>query len=196
MFVVSHEARGASSKPVCELKCSSINFSTAYSPVKTMLCWSEMDGWRGGGAINPKYTNTSNEMSHCKGCRLIYWFPESKAARPPADVSHKQSGSHTMAVTILLLLSFRCCSHDQITGNRYDSCAAARKPFLIWLLTTHNASLHPYKSKSEMSEFQPVCLNWLEDHWATPQSEIHLSSSHLDSFGVSVLEILAVFSPI
>lgn len=72
MFVVSHEARGASSKPVCELKCSSINFSTAYSPVKTMLCWSEMDGWRGGGAINPKYTNTSNEMSHCKGCRLIY----------------------------------------------------------------------------------------------------------------------------
>lgn len=28
MFVVSHQAHGASSKPVCELKCSSINCST------------------------------------------------------------------------------------------------------------------------------------------------------------------------
>ncbi len=34
MFVISHQAHGASSKPVCELKCSSINFSTVYSLVK------------------------------------------------------------------------------------------------------------------------------------------------------------------
>lgn len=34
MFVISHQAHGASSKPVCELKCSSINFLTVYSLVK------------------------------------------------------------------------------------------------------------------------------------------------------------------
>lgn len=37
MFVISHQAHGASSKPVCELKCSSINFSTAHFLVKKML---------------------------------------------------------------------------------------------------------------------------------------------------------------
>lgn len=142
----------------------------------------------------------------CLIVKAADWFTDSQNQRPlaliPSSLTNRVGvgRGHTMAVTILLLLSFRCCSHDQITGNRYDSCAAARKPFLIWLLTTRNASLYPYKSKSEMSEFQPeaayVCLNWLEDHRATPQSEIHLSSSHLDSFGVSVLEMLAVFSPI
>lgn len=65
MFVISHQAHGASSKPVCELKCSSINFSTVYSLVKKKCCVGQR--WIGGilGPINPKYTNTSNEMSHC-----------------------------------------------------------------------------------------------------------------------------------
>lgn len=65
VFVISHRAHGASSKPVCELKCSSINFSTVYSPVKNKCCVGQR--WIGGilGPINPKYTNTSNEMSHC-----------------------------------------------------------------------------------------------------------------------------------
>lgn len=34
MFVISHQAHGASSKPVTQLKCPSINFSAVYCLVK------------------------------------------------------------------------------------------------------------------------------------------------------------------
>lgn len=53
-------------------------------------------------------------------CRLIYSFPKSKASHPRTVLFYKLSGSRTMAATVLLLLSFRCCSRHAIKSLVID----------------------------------------------------------------------------
>ena len=90
-------------------------------------------------------------------CRLIYWFPESKAAHPHTVAFHKQSGSRGRThngcdsipvIIIPLLFAPRCL----ITGNRYDSWAF---PPLFNLASERKKQKHnATASSSEMSEFQ------------------------------------------
>lgn len=53
-------------------------------------------------------------------CRLIYSFPKSKASHPRTVLFYKLCGSRTMAATVLLLLSFRCCSLHAIKSLVID----------------------------------------------------------------------------
>lgn len=97
VFVISHQAHGASSKPVCELKCSSINFSTVYSPVKKMLRWSEMGGWMElGVVVGDCRSNKSKIPKYLKwnvGFQRVDWFTDFHKTRQPYGFTEAEGES-------------------------------------------------------------------------------------------------------
>lgn len=115
-------------------------------------------------------------------CRLIYSFPKSKASHPRTVLFYKLSGSRTMAATVLLLLSFRCCSLHAIKSLVIDIIHVLLQgccwnpPFNLSLCVNNRVlCTKPRRNGKRFSWFSDLFWKICWNAWKWDYNSFHLS---------------------